>query len=55
MAGTAFRDDAQRDFVHGNIKARRRMIARPVPPEVERKLVDRYHATDHKRRLPIAP
>ncbi|MBY8873943.1 ammonia-dependent NAD(+) synthetase [Micromonospora sp. PLK6-60] len=26
-AGTAFRDDAQRDFVHGNIKARQRMIA----------------------------
>src|SRR5690606_21779990 len=26
-AGLAFRDDDQRDFVHGNIKARQRMIA----------------------------
>jgi len=26
-AGLAFRDDAQQDFVHGNIKARQRMIA----------------------------
>ena len=26
-AGLQFRDDAQRDFVHGNIKARQRMIA----------------------------
>ncbi|PWU43239.1 NAD(+) synthase [Micromonospora globispora] len=28
---------------------------RPVPAEVEQALVARYHATDHKRRLPIAP
>ena len=28
---------------------------RPVPAEVEEALVARYQATDHKRRLPIAP
>lgn len=28
---------------------------RPVPAEVEAALVDRYRATEHKRRLPIAP
>ncbi|MGV9807632.1 ammonia-dependent NAD(+) synthetase [Micromonospora chersina] len=28
---------------------------RPVPADVEEKLVARYRATDHKRRLPIAP
>ncbi|OKI77670.1 ammonia-dependent NAD(+) synthetase [Micromonospora sp. CB01531] len=28
---------------------------RPVPPEVTEALVARYRATDHKRRLPIAP
>ncbi|MFI7427267.1 ammonia-dependent NAD(+) synthetase [Micromonospora sp. NPDC049836] len=28
---------------------------RPVPAQVEEKLVARYRATDHKRRLPIAP
>jgi NAD+ synthase len=28
---------------------------RPVPPEVEEKLVTRYRATDHKRQLPLAP
>lgn len=28
---------------------------RPVPAEVEEKLVARYRATDHKRRLPVAP
>jgi NAD+ synthase len=28
---------------------------RPVPAEVEQAVVTRYHATDHKRRLPIAP
>ncbi|MGC5018245.1 ammonia-dependent NAD(+) synthetase [Micromonospora sp. DT47] len=28
---------------------------RPVPPEVEQALVARYRATDHKRRLPVAP
>ncbi|PSK67237.1 NH(3)-dependent NAD(+) synthetase [Micromonospora sp. MH33] len=28
---------------------------RPVPAEVEAALVERYRATEHKRRLPIAP
>jgi NAD+ synthase len=43
-AGHAFRDDAHRDFLHGNIKARQRMIAQYAVAGARRGLVI---GTDH--------